>query len=40
MDKFPVDAPKRKMLKALERLGLRMYREREHVSIDGVGRTK
>jgi len=31
--KFPVDAPKRKALKALEILGFRMVREKEHISM-------
>jgi len=34
MDKFPVDAPNRKVVKALERLGFRMIREREHISME------
>ena len=34
MDKFPVDAPKRKVVKALESLGFRMIREREHISME------
>jgi len=33
MAKFPVDAPKAKVLRALERLGFRSVREREHVSM-------
>lgn len=33
MDKFPVDAPKKKVLKALELLGFRIVREREHISM-------
>lgn len=33
MDKFPVDAPKRKVVKTLESLGFRMIREREHISM-------
>jgi predicted RNA binding protein YcfA (HicA-like mRNA interferase family) len=33
MDKFPVDAPKRKVIKALEMLGFQIVREREHISM-------
>lgn len=33
MTKFPVDAPKRKVVKALEALGFRLVREREHISM-------
>jgi predicted RNA binding protein YcfA (HicA-like mRNA interferase family) len=33
MAKFPVDAPKRKVIKALEILGFRIVREREHISM-------
>jgi predicted RNA binding protein YcfA (HicA-like mRNA interferase family) len=33
MPKFPVDAPKPKVLKALVRLGFRLVREREHISM-------
>ena len=33
MTKLPVDAPKRKVIKALEILGFRIVREREHVSM-------
>jgi len=31
--KFPVDAPKRKVVKALEMLGFQMVREKEHISM-------
>ena len=34
MDKFPVDAPKRKVVKTLESLGFRIIREREHISME------
>jgi len=30
--KFPVDAPKRKVVKALERLGFSVVRVKEHIS--------
>jgi len=33
MKKFPVDAPKRKVVKALENLGFRVVREKEHISM-------
>ena len=33
MPKFPVDAPKRKVVKALEILGFYIVREKEHISL-------
>jgi predicted RNA binding protein YcfA (HicA-like mRNA interferase family) len=33
MSKFPVDAPKRKVIKTLEFLGFGIVREREHISM-------
>ena len=33
MAKFPVDAPKRKVVKALKSLGFQPVREKEHISM-------
>ena len=33
MDKFPVDATKRKVIKALEMLSFQIVRKREHISM-------
>ncbi len=33
MDKFPVDAPKRKVVKTFEFLGFTIIREKEHISM-------
>ena len=33
MPKFPVDAPKRKVLKTLEFLGFKIVREKEHIAM-------
>lgn len=33
MPKFPVDAPKQKVIKAFEILGFNLIREREHISM-------
>lgn len=33
MSKFPVDAPKSKVVKTLERLGFIVVREREHIAL-------
>lgn len=33
MAKFPVDAPKKKVVKALQMLGFQTVREKEHISM-------
>lgn len=33
MQRFPVDASRQRVVKALERLGFRVVREREHISM-------
>jgi hypothetical protein len=33
MIKFPVDAPKKRVLKTLESLGFKIIREREHIAM-------
>ena len=34
--KFPVDAPKQRVVKTLELLGFRLIREREHISMERI----
>ncbi len=36
MAKFPVDAPKHRVIRSLEILGFRIIREREHISMDRI----
>jgi predicted RNA binding protein YcfA (HicA-like mRNA interferase family) len=36
MPKFPVDAPKQRVIKSLEILGFKMIREREHISMERI----
>ncbi len=33
MPKFPVDAPRKRVLRTLEHLGFRLVREREHIAM-------
>ncbi len=33
MPKFPVDAPRKKVVRALEALGFKIVREKEHISM-------
>ena len=33
MPKFPADAPRRRVLRALEQLGFQLIREREHIAM-------
>lgn len=36
MPKFPVDAPKQRVIKSLEILGFRIVREKEHISMERI----
>ncbi len=33
MPKFPIDAPKQRVIKSLEKLGFQLVREKEHISM-------
>ena len=36
MAKFPVDAPKHRVIRSLEILGFRVIREKEHISMERI----
>jgi predicted RNA binding protein YcfA (HicA-like mRNA interferase family) len=36
MPKFPVDAPKQRVIKSLEMLNFRVVREKEHISMERI----
>jgi predicted RNA binding protein YcfA (HicA-like mRNA interferase family) len=36
MPKFPIDAPKQRVIKSLEILGFRVIREKEHISMERI----
>ena len=36
MPKFPVDAPRQRVIKSLEILGFRVIREKEHISMERI----
>jgi predicted RNA binding protein YcfA (HicA-like mRNA interferase family) len=36
MPKFPVDAPKQRVVKTLENLGFQLIRERQHISMERI----
>jgi len=40
MTKFPIDAPKQRVIKSLEILGFRVIREKEHISWNESTRTE
>lgn len=40
MPKFPVDAPRARVLAAVAKLGFRIIREREHIALERVNKDK
>jgi predicted RNA binding protein YcfA (HicA-like mRNA interferase family) len=40
MPKFPVDAPRERVLAAVAKLGFRIIREREHIALERINEDK